>query len=578
MRSYLRSASLTHLILLLLVSLSLSVSARGVALGLRAQSDADISWFRFDPPVVPDSFTDPVTLTLGITGGDDVRLELAGGGEIPLTKPQPFGSIWSVRLEAAQVLFGYTASKVNHNFVGHVAVRENGQLLLKMAVFALVSDANIPEAVIWQPASDMIASDHVVNIHWQNYTKPAASWMMAVAKRFYEVFPDDFDFLNFVYVAPGFQENRFHYSIKNEVQGIGLALFDQTAAWGSKGRLMGVNAFPIPSYYDGAETGATHEICHQWINHLDVSPLASGSPHWPAGTQARGVMGIGAKSQGLNFSYELLPLPSGHYKMQLAPLLRELTDLDLYLMGLIGPSDVGVNFVFSDPAQAICNGCSGPVTFFTIDDVINGAGPRIPDVTTSPKEFRVATLVVSQERALTELELAYFEHFALRSEARIARAFSIGFESGMTKPFHIATKGLGTLDASLAPRIGASYCQSSKNSTGGEAVITAAGSTSLAENQLVLTAQPVPNQTFLFFHGTSQSQLPFGNGTLCIGSPQRILPPGIAIGNVATRHVDLTGGALSVGGTQNFQCWFRDSGGGGAAFDTSDAVTITFVP
>ncbi len=38
------------------------------------------------------------------------------------------------------------------------------------------------------------------------------------------------------------------------------------------------------------------------------------------------------------------------------------------------------------------------------------------------------------------------------------------------------------------------------------------------------------------------------------------------------------GGDITAGSTWNFQAWFRDPAAGGGCFDTSDAVSITFVP
>jgi hypothetical protein len=125
---------------------------------------------------------------------------------------------------------------------------------------------------------------------------------------------------------------------------------------------------------------------------------------------------------------------------------------------------------------------------------------------------------------------------------------------------------------------GTNYCLVNPNSTGNAAIISYSGSCSIAFNDFTLTAQPVPNQSFLFFFGPNQIQLPFGNGFLCVGGGlTRINPPMFASGNVATRSIDLVGLGLAPG-TKNFQCWFRDPMGGGAAYNTSDAIQITLIP
>jgi hypothetical protein len=123
---------------------------------------------------------------------------------------------------------------------------------------------------------------------------------------------------------------------------------------------------------------------------------------------------------------------------------------------------------------------------------------------------------------------------------------------------------------------GSNYCSSSANSTGGAAVITASGSNSIGANNLDLDAQPVPDQPGVFFYGDNQIDIPFGNGRLCTAGSIVRLGVVVGAGNVANQNVDTT--AFSNGDSKNFQFWFRDPAGGGAFFDTSDAVNIVFTP
>ena len=79
--------------------------------------------------------------------------------------------------------------------------------------------------------------------------------------------------------------------------------------------------------------------------------------------------------------------------------------------------------------------------------------------------------------------------------------------------------------------------------------------------------------------------MPFGNGTRCVGgSLFRLLPPAQldAQGN-NSYQVDLTSPAtpeaqISVGSRMNFQLWYRDPAAGGANFNASDAVSVSFCP
>lgn len=123
-----------------------------------------------------------------------------------------------------------------------------------------------------------------------------------------------------------------------------------------------------------------------------------------------------------------------------------------------------------------------------------------------------------------------------------------------------------------------SYCTASPNSTGAPAFLTACGSNSITDNSLRLTAAPVPNTFSLFFYGSSQVQVPLGDGVLCTaGGIIRLNPSMQSIGNTATRIIDLPV-EVGLAGSLHFQCWYRDAAAGGTGINLSDAITITFVP
>ncbi|MCB9914799.1 MAG: hypothetical protein H6828_06565 [Planctomycetes bacterium] len=122
------------------------------------------------------------------------------------------------------------------------------------------------------------------------------------------------------------------------------------------------------------------------------------------------------------------------------------------------------------------------------------------------------------------------------------------------------------------------YCHATPNSTGAVATMSMSGTTSLANNDLVVHASGLPNQPCLFFYGPGQGELPFGNGVQCVvGGLTRLGPPQVAAGNAVARAFDVVGAGLAPGRV-NVQCWFRDPAAGGAAFNTSDALELVLVP
>lgn len=131
--------------------------------------------------------------------------------------------------------------------------------------------------------------------------------------------------------------------------------------------------------------------------------------------------------------------------------------------------------------------------------------------------------------------------------------------------------------------VGSNYCTATANSTGSPAGISSSGSASFSANNLVLRAEPVPNQNGIFFYGPGSQQIPFGNGFLCVTPTFGRLGIELASGNVLTHSYDNTAPPnpqtqVSPGTTWYFQGWFRDPAAGGANFNFSDGLELTYVP
>jgi glucose/arabinose dehydrogenase len=140
------------------------------------------------------------------------------------------------------------------------------------------------------------------------------------------------------------------------------------------------------------------------------------------------------------------------------------------------------------------------------------------------------------------------------------------------------------------PATSSTYCTASVNSGGGGAFISITGTPSVSQNNVTLhVAGAVGNQFGLFYYGSGQINLPFGNGFRCVGAGGigifRLGPPAQSdsFGDMS-RHWDLTqspsssgSGAITAGSTWNIQYWYRDPGSTqGDTFNLSNAVSVSW--
>ena len=119
------------------------------------------------------------------------------------------------------------------------------------------------------------------------------------------------------------------------------------------------------------------------------------------------------------------------------------------------------------------------------------------------------------------------------------------------------------------------------NSTGVGANITAYGTTSIANDDVVLTVENArPGQTGAFISGTASTQIVFRDGNLCVaGQTQRMeFGQTDAGGTISSTVSIVTEAALLGPDTRYFQFWYRDPGGSPCATGSnlSNSVRVDF--
>ena len=147
------------------------------------------------------------------------------------------------------------------------------------------------------------------------------------------------------------------------------------------------------------------------------------------------------------------------------------------------------------------------------------------------------------------------------------------------------------LGASLP--IGANYCVAAPNSTGGMATLSAVGSLTAADNDVVLSAEGLPTGSFTLFLTSRVQDFVAGAGTsqgiLCLGGdigryagPGQIQQAGQA-GSVSLtldlKNMPQPMGSVPAlaGQTWNFQAWYRDSVSGSATSNFTDGLSVPFM-
>jgi hypothetical protein len=269
------------------------------------QAAAPIRHFSYDPYVVEMGTTEPVTMSVYAESTvTTLRVELRAGGNITPTVIGP--DAYQFVFTSEQALYGYDATYYR-NHVGFLHIDTTTGYYGRLNLHVNVLNDEVPPITASLLAPDAQAGPHVANL-----LVPAASpgsYDYGTFHRFYGLYPDEFDFVNVVWVDNRVQ-NRTHGSISNRVQGIGLGLRDYTSAYGSAGRLQGINNFPISSLFDGVISGFQHETGHQWINFA-----LPGKPHWPISEMAQGLMGYNIPGTGVGgyFPWRFTPNPDGTY-------------------------------------------------------------------------------------------------------------------------------------------------------------------------------------------------------------------------------------------------------------------------
>ena len=287
---------------------------------------------------------------------------------------------------------------------------------------------------------------------------------IAIAKAFYRGFQDIYDnlvvFLDFPFDLIGGDAFAYQFIVKNEVQGIGRPISDDSGALGSKGKLRSFAQMGYARRYPtdphlvalGTDSGldiVAHETGHRWLAFVDF-PDPGGDPQVLRGRQrAHWSFLFNSEASHLE-GMRLSQRPDGAFEAIAAS--EGYSELDLYLMGLLPAGQVpfgkffyvadtnGVNREQGPQLGAVIRGRRVDVN---VDQIIAANGPRLPAPGSgrqaAQKSFNMAFVLVTLPGQAPNPD-----HLALIETYRAA----------WENYYPQATDGLGSVSTKLVPRRG----------------------------------------------------------------------------------------------------------------------------
>lgn len=269
-----------------------------------------------------------------------------------------------------------------------------------------------------------------------------------ISNKVYEYLTDDFDYIIILSVESSQPDGLFFgrsSSVSNTIVGLGGGTFDNTASYGSAGRLKNIIYMPRVEYIRNGPF--LHEIAHTWANKNFLPTTVGG--HW-------GYAGVGGQLGGFD---ELVNLGGNSYQGRLngrdgfAPFANggnaiPYGNLELYLMGLIGPDELEAVQVAVNPEQGSSFGqfTADAIDTYTAQEMIARNGARMPNHINSQKEFRALAVIISKEELneeRMEVSHAYLDNFS--------RPAAPNDSWGTLQNFWLATEGRASFKFDVLP-------------------------------------------------------------------------------------------------------------------------------
>lgn len=371
----------------------------------------------------------------------------------------------------------YSPAGLSIEDLGSVTIEEVGggewQFLEPPDVGLLRPD--IPSTEVRALAPNIVASPHLVNVGTSDHVAQrqlrsdgdVASLTDAISN-IYQVVPDAFDFLTLFSTnrierlqnaaSPNFVAG-LHFPVQVNFDGTGQSRYDQSATFGSDGRLLGINF--LDAMNRGINSGnATHELVHQWSYYLDPALGLGSNAHPSAYSNIGSLLGGFAWLDNGDGTFTVLGEEGSNQATHVSP-------LESYLMGLTDGSDIGnlyaydsaspppfLKYITGEPVTA-----DEIVTTVALDDIQAIHGVRTPTPESAQRDFSIGFVAESHERLLTATEMTFYDILAEHYTSEVGAGEPdprIGFNwAPITRFFGHETSWTSAIP--LAPRLPGDY-------------------------------------------------------------------------------------------------------------------------
>jgi hypothetical protein len=325
---------------------------------------------------------------------------------------------------------------------------------------------DVPLVDVVTLSSNVAVSLHLINVRGTNLSvqKSIRGYSLGtadLAHLIYSTLPDAFDFLihfsNYrIERLPPTSAANFTIGVQRPVQvnfsGTGQAMFNNTATYGSSGRLLAVVA--LDCYERGVWSyNCTHEILHQWSSYIGALPISDGQ-HYVARSSVASLLGGQLWASSSNGAWTLV-CEEGRNGA------THLDLLDKYMMGLISADQVPTlrTYPRSDPLPLfICNEQITEVeSVVTIQDIIARYGVRTPGPEAAQRDFSLGFVVETTGRFLNPVEMTFYDILAGHYTSAVPPGHSdpyIGFNwAPITRYFGEGTTWRSEVLAHIRPQI-----------------------------------------------------------------------------------------------------------------------------